>query len=83
MQRIRVAAGNIGIGTTNPQYKVDVNGIVNMNGILTGDNGTYFPIRHKDFTSASHFFSVITATSIWVAQDLDLIWYLGSNSTEK
>ena len=45
--------GNVGIGTNSPDYKLDVSGNVNINGILTGDDGTYFPIRHKDFTSYS------------------------------
>ena len=50
---IVVHNNKVGIGGVwTPSHTLDVSGDIDISGgILTGDNGEYFPIRHTDFTS--------------------------------
>ena len=46
--------GNVGIGTTNPSYKLDVNGLARIDNCFVGrgyDNYDYCQFRHQSLTS--------------------------------
>ena len=52
---------NVGIGTTNPQYSLDVNGATRIMGILAASSGIMTDISATNFTSSSIVSSSISS----------------------
>jgi hypothetical protein len=77
-ERFRVAStGNIGIGTTSPTYKLDINGSFRSSGSITATSGSdYFDISH-DITQPAQ-----TGSQIYEVNITPTLRYTAPNQTQ-